>query len=186
MMEILKGIWNGDSDPQKFINGKAYEILDVYFTELKLRVIDETGRESWYPAEDFEIFEEKEDEPKDLNAEADYTCEEHDEKNEQDENDKALEYFLARKAKDEEGGWKYVQPGEPYLCPVCGKYTFEEADSFDICEVCGWEDDLIQLENPDDYIGANEMSLNNYRKAYESGWRPKWLSHDEDEDALDN
>lgn len=28
-----------------------------------------------------------------------------------------------------------------HLCPVCGKYEFEERDSFDMCTVCGWFDD---------------------------------------------
>ena len=31
--------------------------------------------------------------------------------------------------------------------------------SFDICEVCFWEDDPVQLENPDYEGGANKVSL---------------------------
>ena len=43
----------------------------------------------------------------------------------------------------------------PHKCPVCGEYMFEDEMSYDICPVCGWEDD--------DYFeggGANDMSLN--------------------------
>lgn len=62
-----------------------------------------------------------------------------------------------------------VKAGESYTCLVCGKYTFERAGEFDICEVCGWEDDLVQLENPDEEDCANHMSLNQAREAYSRG-----------------
>lgn len=64
---------------------------------------------------------------------------------------------------------KTVKIGESYACPVCGKYTFESAGDFDICEVCGWEDDIIQLENPDEEDCANHMSLNQAKRAYAKG-----------------
>jgi len=54
---------------------------------------------------------------------------------------------------------RIVKVGESYICPVCGKYTFEYAGDFDICPVCNWEDDLCQLENPDEEDCANHMSL---------------------------
>lgn len=43
---------------------------------------------------------------------------------------------------------------KPHKCPVCGEYEFEDEHSYDICPVCGWEDD--------DWFtggGANDMSL---------------------------
>lgn len=55
---------------------------------------------------------------------------------------------------------------DKHLCPVCGKYEFEEQGSFDICDVCGWEDDPLQLNDPDLELGANEMSLNQAIKQY--------------------
>ena len=40
-----------------------------------------------------------------------------------------------------------VQPRFP--CPCCGWVVFEEPlGSYDICPVCGWEDDLAQLRFP--------------------------------------
>lgn len=53
-----------------------------------------------------------------------------------------------------------------HLCPVCGKYEFEEEGSYDICEVCGWEDDSLQMSDPEYEGGANEMSLNQARAAW--------------------
>lgn len=64
----------------------------------------------------------------------------------------------------------------PHKCPICGKTEFPERGSFDICSECGWEDDLIQTDDPDEEAGANIMSLNEYKTAYDSGWRPDWLA----------
>ena len=60
---------------------------------------------------------------------------------------------------------------EVHKCPVCGKYEFEKYDSFDICEVCGWEDDGLQENRPDYSGGANSMSLNEAKQAYKNGMR---------------
>ena len=40
-------------------------------------------------------------------------------------------------------------------CPVCGRTMFEEYDSYDICMVCGWEEDAMQEECPDECGGQN-------------------------------
>lgn len=55
-----------------------------------------------------------------------------------------------------------------YKCPCCGYYTFQEKPdgNYVICEVCFWEDDPIQLENPDDEEGANRVSLNQARRNF--------------------
>jgi hypothetical protein len=48
-----------------------------------------------------------------------------------------------------------------YFCPCCGYDTFEEEPSgtYDICPICFWEDDPIQLKDPDYEGGANQVSL---------------------------
>lgn len=63
----------------------------------------------------------------------------------------------------------------PHKCPVCQKHTFKEWNSYDVCPECGWEDDSMQEVEPDDDVGANMMSLNEYKAKYESGWRADWL-----------
>ena len=54
-------------------------------------------------------------------------------------------------------------------CPVCGQYDFEEDNDFDVCEVCGWENDGVQLDDPEYSGGANSMSLNEARAAFAVG-----------------
>lgn len=48
-----------------------------------------------------------------------------------------------------------------YTCPCCGYKTLAEGtrDSYEICNVCYWEDDSVQNEDPDFEGGANEVSL---------------------------
>ena len=55
-----------------------------------------------------------------------------------------------------------------HSCPVCGKYEFEERDSFDMCPFCGWFDDNLQLVKPD-LSGRNPLCLKEYKKKWEAG-----------------
>lgn len=67
-----------------------------------------------------------------------------------------------------------------HKCPVCGKFEFEHRLSQEICEVCGWQDDILDENDPNEDTGANEFSLAEYRAKYESGWRPEWLDESEE------
>ena len=51
-------------------------------------------------------------------------------------------------------------------CPVCGRTVFEQVGKYEICEVCGWEDDPVQLADPDFAGGANKLSLNECIKTW--------------------
>lgn len=53
----MKAIWRGDSDPFELLNGKVYEVVSVEWDNTMFSVVDETGEEFLYPAEDFEIVE---------------------------------------------------------------------------------------------------------------------------------
>jgi hypothetical protein len=47
-----------------------------------------------------------------------------------------------------------------FPCPACGFLTMSEPPgSYEICSVCGWEDDHVQLANPRMSGGANGESL---------------------------
>jgi len=51
-------------------------------------------------------------------------------------------------------------PRSQYPCPTCGFLVFDEpSGSFNICPICGWEDDDVQLQHPSLAIGANRHSL---------------------------
>ena len=56
-----------------------------------------------------------------------------------------------------------------YRCPVCGRYYFDEIGGYEICPFCGWEDDPLQRKDPDFEGGANRLSLNEARRAFEEG-----------------
>lgn len=55
-----------------------------------------------------------------------------------------------------------------FACPCCGYKTFTEQPngSYDICPVCFWEDDLIQLNDPTYEGGANRVSLRQGQKNF--------------------
>lgn len=47
-----------------------------------------------------------------------------------------------------------------YTCPCCGFLTFDESPgSYQICHVCFWEDDPVQLLDPWFAGGANRPNL---------------------------
>lgn len=52
------------------------------------------------------------------------------------------------------------------ICPCCGQHFFTEKDAYEICPVCGWEDDPLQRREPDFAGGANELSLKDAKRKY--------------------
>lgn len=51
-------------------------------------------------------------------------------------------------------------------CPCCGQHVFAEKNAYEICPVCGWEDDKVQRRDPDYAGGANKLSLNQAKAAF--------------------
>ena len=52
-------------------------------------------------------------------------------------------------------------------CPCCGAEMDEPLEDYEICPVCKWENDPVQLEDPSFAGGANELSLLEARKKWE-------------------
>lgn len=80
-----------------------------------------------------------------------------------------------------------------YTCPCCGYKTLDEepTDTYEICELCFWEDDGVQFRDPDYEGGANEVSLrraqHNFIKfgACDKG-SLKFVRHPNNSDIKDN
>ena len=53
-------------------------------------------------------------------------------------------------------------------CACCGFETLPFDSIFEICPLCGWQDDDVQNDDPNYEGGANELSLNKYRAQWES------------------
>jgi hypothetical protein len=53
-------------------------------------------------------------------------------------------------------------------CPCCGELTFRRGarHSYEMCEVCWWEDDGSQYQDPDLPGGANRVSLREAQQIY--------------------
>ncbi|MGP3999754.1 CPCC family cysteine-rich protein [Streptomyces sp. 8N706] len=52
-------------------------------------------------------------------------------------------------------------------CPCCGFLTLGRRGWYEICPVCGWEDDGQDDHNADEYIGGpNRVSLSEARRNY--------------------
>ncbi|MBR6704284.1 MAG: hypothetical protein IKI82_02540 [Lachnospiraceae bacterium] len=59
-----------------------------------------------------------------------------------------------------------ISPAEK-ICPCCGRYYFKERSAFEICPVCGWEDDPLQRREEEFAGGANKVCLREARELFE-------------------
>lgn len=55
-----------------------------------------------------------------------------------------------------------------YACPCCRYLTFDvdPPGTFEICPVCGWEDDEVQFRDSSYVGGANSVSLDQARENF--------------------
>ncbi|MBX3322115.1 MAG: hypothetical protein KF757_03910 [Phycisphaeraceae bacterium] len=71
---------------------------------------------------------------------------------------------------------------QKYPCPCCDFLTLDHQPpgTFEICPVCGWEDDQVQYNDPNYKGGANELSLLEARRDFQVSRaadvdKSKWL-----------
>ncbi|MBA5793743.1 hydrolase [Flavobacterium sp. xlx-214] len=62
------------------------------------------------------------------------------------------------------------QANGKFFCKCCGYNTLTHFPNgtYEICEICFWEDDIYQTENPNEEYGPNRVSLIQGRKNFES------------------
>ena len=53
-------------------------------------------------------------------------------------------------------------------CPICGQYNFAMENDFDVCPICNWENDGVQMNDPTYWGGANDLCLNDYKNEWKS------------------
>jgi endogenous inhibitor of DNA gyrase (YacG/DUF329 family) len=52
-------------------------------------------------------------------------------------------------------------------CPACGYYVFSELDAQDeICPICSWQNDLVDLETMYEAMGPNKVSLEEAQQSF--------------------
>lgn len=58
IVDVMKGIYHGESDPLGCVDGKVYDIVGYDKEEKECSVIDETGEDYVYDMDSFEIVNE--------------------------------------------------------------------------------------------------------------------------------
>lgn len=58
-------------------------------------------------------------------------------------------------------------------CPVCEQTWFPFRGCGFSCQICGWEDDLLQYDDHDYAGGQNELSVNENRRRWKMGLKTK-------------
>jgi hypothetical protein len=58
--------------------------------------------------------------------------------------------------------------GKELQCPCCDYYTLSSRGNYDICPICFWEDDGVDLDDLDSYSGPNHMTLKEGRENFKS------------------
>ena len=46
-----------------------------------------------------------------------------------------------------------------YQCPCCDYFTLEEVGNYDICPICFWENDGLDIDGIDKHSGPNHMTI---------------------------
>jgi len=61
-----------------------------------------------------------------------------------------------------------MEQRKKYACVCCGELTMDEQPpgTYQVCPVCGWEDDKAQFKKPDLEGGANRLSLHQAREQW--------------------
>ncbi len=88
------------------------------------------------------------------------------------ENDFNIELILDDQIKSKlrvkiENSREVAEPiGDKLQCPCCDYFTLEKRGEYDICHVCFWEDDGVDIDNIDIHSGPNHLTLRQGRQNF--------------------
>ena len=93
---------------------------------------------------------------------------------------KGWDNFIREHSRDAKLFWSCIEQREitkkpttvlvtPRACPCCGYLTLSDwnSGSWEICEICNWEDDAVQFRDPAYEGGANKESLTQARHRFD-------------------
>ena len=63
----------------------------------------------------------------------------------------------------------WYEPDDPTpreKCPCCDYVSLEERNNYLICPICFWEDDGVDIDDPDEHSGPNHMTLREGRRNF--------------------
>jgi hypothetical protein len=71
-------------------------------------------------------------------------------------------------------------------CPSCGYPAIDQRACYEICILCGWEDDGQDDKNADEVWGGPnyELSLNDSRVLFETNKKSNWVESEDEYDKL--
>ena len=66
-----------------------------------------------------------------------------------------------------------------YQCHCCDYFSLDSSGDYSICKVCFWEDDGIDVDQPDERSSPNRMTLREGRRNFQElgACDPKMLKH---------
>lgn len=85
-----------------------------------------------------------------------------------------------------ERGWSPAAPGPDFRttcpasllpgddraqCPCCDSFSLAARGQWDVCPVCRWEDDGVDVDNLDRHSGPNHTTLRDARRLFREGQR---------------
>jgi hypothetical protein len=78
--------------------------------------------------------------------------------------DRSLEEL--QQMEDSEDWKKVTRTNYMIQCPCCDYFTLDQRGQYHICNICFWEDDGIDLDEPDLHSGPNHMTLRQGRSNF--------------------